>query len=77
MKQHILRAGDYKAFAQWLEENDYPTRPPANEHQVLQVWIGDWYNVHTLPYAKDRLGVTGNKLERLVRKFYSERNTDG
>ena len=76
MKQHILRAGDFKEFAQWLDKNDYPTRPPANEHQRLQVWLGEWYNVHSLPYAKDRLGVTGNKLERLVRKFYNERKLD-
>lgn len=80
MSRNLLHKNDLTEFTQWLEDNDYPVRPPRGDWQVLQVWIGGvWYAVYERLFMPEHLTVAGNKLERLVRKFYDERKgkTDG
>lgn len=78
MMSRNLEKKDLAEFTQWVEDKDYPVRPGQEQYQALQVYIGGtWYSVNEKLFAPKHLSVSGNKLERLVHKFYDERKADG
>ena len=78
MSRNMLHKTHLADFTQWLEDKDYPVRPGKGDWQVLQVWIGGvWYAVYERLFMPEHLTVAGNKLEKLVRKFYDDRKGKG
>lgn len=74
MSRNLLHKKDLEEFTHWLEEHDYPVRPPRGDWQVLQVFVGgSWYAVYRRNFMPEHLTLAGNKLEKLARRFYDER----
>lgn len=77
MSRNLLHKKHLADFTRWAEDKDYPVRDGKGDWQVLQVWIGGvWYAIYERLYMPEHLTVAGNKLEKLVRKFYDERKAD-
>jgi hypothetical protein len=73
MSRNMLHKKHLADFTQWLEDKDYPIRPGKGDWQVLQVFIGgNWYAVYERLFMPEHLTAAGNKLEKLVRRFYDE-----
>lgn len=73
MSRNLLHKKHLDEFKSWLQGRGVPHRPGKGDWQVLQVEVqGVWYAVYKRAFMPEHLTVAGNKLEKLVRKFYDD-----
>lgn len=74
MSRNLLHKKHLDEFKSWLQGRGVPHRPGKGDWQVLQVKCGnEWQAVYERIFMPEHLTVAGNKIEKLVRRFYDER----
>lgn len=74
MSRNLLHKTHLEDFKAWLAYRGTEYRPGRGDWQVLQVKCGqEWQCVYHRIYMPEHLTVAGNKIEKLVRRFYDDR----